>query len=118
MATQLALQRNFVTITPSNQISSSNPQSNLSTTAIASPAANGEIVTITDGNQVSTSETSNAPIHIMQTHTQVSTFYILTCMLRYSKRSLITFADTFCRKNIFCKLVPLRMVSRSLMSYQ
>lgn len=72
MATQLALQRNFVTITPSNQISSNNPQSNLSTTTIASPAANGEIVTITDANQVSTSESNNAPIHIMQTHTQVN----------------------------------------------
>ncbi|XP_055324351.1 uncharacterized protein LOC129578961 [Sitodiplosis mosellana] len=70
MATQLALQRNFVTITPSNQISSANTQPNLSTTTIATPAANGEIVTIADGNRVSTSESNNAPIHIMQAHTQ------------------------------------------------
>lgn len=67
MATQLALQRNFVTITPSNQISSSSTQSNQSITTIATPAANSEIVTITDGNRVSASETTNAPIHIMQT---------------------------------------------------
>lgn len=69
MATQLAVQRNFVTITPSDQISSSTSQSNHST--ITTPATNGEIVTITDGNQVSPSETNNGPIHIMQTHTQV-----------------------------------------------
>ncbi|XP_031634493.1 DNA-binding protein RFX2 isoform X1 [Contarinia nasturtii] len=67
MATQLALQRNFVTITPSSQISSKTTQSNHSTTTIATSATNGEIVTITD-NQVS--ETTNTPIHIMQTHTQ------------------------------------------------
>lgn len=72
MATQLALQRNFVTITPSNQINSANTQSNHSTTTIATPDGNGEIVTITDGNRVSTSESSNAPIHIMQAHTQVN----------------------------------------------
>lgn len=72
MATQLALQRNFVTITPSNQISSTNTQSSHSTTTIATPTTNGEILTISDSSQVSTSETSNAPIHIMQTHTQVN----------------------------------------------
>lgn len=71
MATQLAVQRNFVTISPSDQISSSTPQSNHSTTTITTPATNGEVVTIADGNQVSPSETNNGPIHIMQTHTQV-----------------------------------------------
>lgn len=69
MAAQLALQRNFVTITPSNQINSTTTQSNQSTTTMATSATNGEIVTITDANQVSPSE--NPPIHIMQTHTQV-----------------------------------------------
>lgn len=66
MATQLALQRNFVTITPS-QISSNTTQPSHSTATIATPSANSEIVTITD----SSSETNNTPIHIMQTHTQV-----------------------------------------------
>lgn len=71
MAAQLALQRNFVTITPSNQITSTTAQTSQSTTTMATSATNGEIVTITDTNQISTSETNTAPIHIMQTHTQV-----------------------------------------------
>lgn len=74
MAAQLALQRNFVTITPSNQISSTTTQTSQSTTAaMATTATNGDIVTITDTNQISPSETNSAPIHIMQTHTQVFT---------------------------------------------
>lgn len=72
MAAQLALQRNFVTITPSNQISSTTTQTSQSTTTMATTTTNGEIVTITDANQISTSETNTAPIHIMQTHTQVN----------------------------------------------
>lgn len=78
MAAQLALQRNFVTITPSNQITSTTAQTTnqsttaaMATTAAASSATNGDIVTITDTNQISPSETNSAPIHIMQTHTQV-----------------------------------------------
>lgn len=82
MAAQLALQRNFVTITPSNQITSTTTQANQSTAAAmattaavtaatATATTNGDIVTITDTNQISPSETSSAPIHIMQTHTQV-----------------------------------------------
>lgn len=67
MATQLALQRNFVTITPNNEISSNNTHSNHSTATIATPESNGEIVTITEGNEISSSATNNTSIHIMQT---------------------------------------------------
>lgn len=85
MAAQLALQRNFVTITPSNQISSTTTQTGQSTSAAAAmattTATNGEIVTITDASQISPSETNSAPIHIMQTHTQVL-FYILLSATR------------------------------------
>lgn len=77
MAAQLALQRNFVTITPSNQISSTTTQSSQSTTTMATSATNGEIVTITDANQVSPSDTNNPPIHIMQTHTQVMRTHLI-----------------------------------------
>lgn len=72
MAAQLALQRNFVTITPTNQISSTTVQSNQSTTTLTTSSTNGKIVTIAGtGNQVSQTESSTTPIHIMQTHTQV-----------------------------------------------
>lgn len=77
MATRLALQRNFVTISPNSQISVSTSQSNSSTTTtVANSATNDEIITITDGNRVSSSETNNAPIHIMQTHSQVNLIVI------------------------------------------
>lgn len=69
MAAQLALQRNFVTITPSNQIGSTTVQSSQpATTMTTSPTENGEIVTITaTGNQTSQTEGNI----IMQSHTQV-----------------------------------------------
>lgn len=72
MATQLALQRNFVTITPANQITSSSVQSTQSIMT-TSPTTNGDIVTITaTGNPNSQTENNGAPVHIMQSHTQVS----------------------------------------------
>lgn len=75
MATQLALQRNFVTITPTNQISTTTVPSNQTTTTLTTATTNGDIVTITGAsNQASPTETNNTPIHIMQTHTQVKIF--------------------------------------------
>lgn len=71
MAAQLALQRNFVTITPTNQIISTTVQSNQSSATLTTSTANGEIVTIGTGNQISQTEATTTPIHIMQTHTQV-----------------------------------------------
>lgn len=72
MAAQLALQRNFVTITPSAQITATSVPSNQSTTTLATSTTNGEIVTIAEAaNQVTVTEASTTPIHIMQTHTQV-----------------------------------------------
>lgn len=76
MATQLALQRNFVTITPANQIpTSSTVQSNQSIMT-TSPAANGEIVSITTtGNQTTQSDSNG--VHVVATHTQVQGFSIV-----------------------------------------
>lgn len=71
MAAQLALQRNFVTITPSAQISATSMPSN-QTTATLTTTTNGEIVTIAGTtSSVSETEANTTPIHIMQTHTQV-----------------------------------------------
>lgn len=132
MAAQLALQRNFVTITPSNQISSTTTQTSQSTTsAMATTATNGDIVTITDTNQISPSETNSAPIHIMQTHTQVRNKWIKWIILVKSliplwlakstsifinptkKNKSISF-----RKNISYKRVPHRMVFQLLTLYR
>lgn len=133
MATQLALQRNFVTITPSNQITSTTTQSNQSTTTMASSETNGDIVTISDANQVSSSETNSAPIHIMQTHTQVKekinrifTFLLvvyhssngISLLLITISGGVCTLSLDICRKNTYYKPEPLRMAFRLLMLYQ
>lgn len=71
MATQLALQRNFVTITPANQIPTSSTVQSTQSTMTTSPAANGEILSITTtANQTAQSESNS--VHIVSTHTQVN----------------------------------------------
>lgn len=77
MAAQLALQRNFVTITPSAQITATSVPTNQVTTTLTTTTTNGEIVTIAEAaGQVAVTEASTTPIHIMQTHTQVTdTFF-------------------------------------------
>lgn len=74
MATQLALQRNFVTITPNNQIGSTTVQTSQPTTTMTtSPTENGEIVTITTtGTQASQTE---ANIIMQAAHTQVNMIF-------------------------------------------
>lgn len=71
MATQLALQRNFVTITPANQISTSSTVQSNQTTMTTSPTTHGEIVSITTTGNQSTQSDSNG-VHLVATHTQVN----------------------------------------------
>lgn len=71
MATQLALQRNFVTITPANQIPTSASGQTNQSTMTTSPAANGEIVSITTTGNPATQSDSNG-VHVVATHTQVN----------------------------------------------
>lgn len=71
MATQLALQRSFVTITPANQISTSSIVQSNQTTMTSSPTTHGEIVSITTTGNQSTQSDSNG-VHVLATHTQVN----------------------------------------------
>lgn len=67
MATQLALQRNFVTIKPSNQ----SVQSTQTIMTSSSSSNGGEIVTITATGGSPSSDTSTGPIHVIQPVQQV-----------------------------------------------
>lgn len=70
MATQLALQRNFVTITPANQIVSTASIQSTQSTMTTSPA-DGEIVSITtSGNHTTQSDATNG-VRVVSAHTQV-----------------------------------------------
>lgn len=81
MATQLALQRNFITIKSTNQSTSSGQVASATTTS------DGDIVTITTAGNSNASNSSSGPIHVMQPVQQVrpslNFVNILLCITKY-----------------------------------
>ena len=93
MATQLALQRNFVTITPTNTIQTSSVQSTQTTNMTSSPTSNGDIVTITTTGNPSPSDANGTPIHVMQPVQQVNAISTLSVWKNFTKMALNSFPE-------------------------
>lgn len=113
MATQLAVQRNFITITPSNQIAASTVQST-QTTMTTSPNEDNDLVTITTAAAGShTTQTETSTVQLLQV---ISASFVCFFLAEHKMTERKMFHISFHRKNIFFRRRP--KVFRSLTSHQ